>query len=92
MVRMVNGTQRHVLRVKTIRAEPNGQTKVECMAEKNEHICPYDANLTQGAFFKLYDRAHQTLRKVAPQAKVVAPSLSDGGPGNFGFARARPAL
>ena len=62
------------------------------MAEKNEHICPYDANLTQGAFFKLYDRAHQTLRKVAPQAKVVAPSLSDGGPGNFGFARARPAL
>jgi len=67
--------------------EPNGLDKVECMAEQNLHTCTYDANLTQQAFFRLYDRAHMTLRKVAPQAKVVAPSIADGGPGNFGFAR-----
>jgi hypothetical protein len=49
--------------------------------------CPYDANLTQDAFFTIYDRAQETVKKVSKDALVVAPSLSDGGPGNFGFTK-----
>ena len=62
--------------------EPNGKDKVECLSTTK---CPYDANLTQHAFFSLYDRAHAVLRRAAPSAKVVAPSIADGGPGVFGF-------
>jgi hypothetical protein len=49
--------------------------------------CTYDANLTQDAFFAIYDRAQRTVKNVSKDALVVAPSLSDGGPGNFGFTR-----
>jgi hypothetical protein len=49
--------------------------------------CTYDANLTQNAFFAIYDRAQQTVKKISTDAMVVAPSIADGGPGNFGFTK-----
>ena len=57
---------------------------MQCLAHDT---CSYDANLTQAAFFRIYDRAVHTLRQAAPRAKVVAPSIADGGPGLFGFER-----
>jgi hypothetical protein len=64
--------------------EPNGQAKVECMTTDK---CVYDANLTQTRFFALWDTAHAAVRQVLPTARMVGPSLADGGPGQFGFTR-----
>jgi hypothetical protein len=70
--------------------EPNAQRNVQCMIENS--TCPFDSNLTQSSFFNIYDKAHQVLRLVAPNAKIVAPSLADGGPGQNGFATVFPWL
>eukprot|EP01047_Picozoa_sp_COSAG01_P027624 COSAG01_NODE_1829_length_9125_cov_11.706182_3_plen_554_part_00 len=66
--------------------EPNAQHKVQCMGNFTPP-CVFDANLTQMAFFAIWDEAHRTLRATMPSAKVVGPSLADGGPGIFGFER-----
>eukprot|EP00040_Diaphanoeca_grandis_P013218 m.66885 g.66885 ORF g.66885 m.66885 type:complete len:534 (+) comp23740_c0_seq2:83-1684(+) len=62
--------------------EPNGQSKVECLGDSK---CTFDANLTQQAFFEIYDTAYHVVKLQLPTARVVAPSLADGGPGINGF-------
>eukprot|EP00039_Didymoeca_costata_P011955 m.170605 g.170605 ORF g.170605 m.170605 type:complete len:528 (+) comp15340_c0_seq13:316-1899(+) len=65
--------------------EPNGQMKVQCMLPENEHICYFDANLTMDRFLALYDKAYSTIKGILPDARVIAPSIADGGPGLNGF-------
>ena len=68
--------------------EPNAQHKVQCLVNSTTGPpCVFDANLTQSAFFKIWDVAHRTLREAFPGARLVGPSLADGGPGLYGFER-----
>jgi hypothetical protein len=56
------------------------------------HRCPYDANLTQTTFFSIYDHAIRVVRQAQPRAKIVAPSIADGGPGINGWSDVLPWL
>ena len=51
--------------------------------QQNDRTLAYGC--TQGTFFSIWDQAHRTLRAILPSARVVGPSLADGGPGLFGF-------
>eukprot|EP00054_Salpingoeca_dolichothecata_P020891 m.132999 g.132999 ORF g.132999 m.132999 type:complete len:363 (-) comp23793_c0_seq1:37-1125(-) len=62
--------------------EPNAYEKVHCLATNQ---CTFDANLTQDAFFKLYDVAFKTAKSILPNSRIIAPSIADGGPEIFGF-------
>tara|TARA_B110000208_G_scaffold191207_1_gene257342 strand:- start:192 stop:3446 length:3255 start_codon:yes stop_codon:yes gene_type:complete len=69
--------------------EPNAQAKVQCSTSLK---CVYDANLTAAAFYALYDRAHAAIRSALPSARILAPSIADGGPGIHGWSSVFPWL
>ena len=50
---------------------------------KSLWFVPFPVN--QLAFFRLYDVAYRAIKAVLPRARVMAPSLADGGPGLYGF-------
>jgi hypothetical protein len=62
--------------------EPNGDDKLNCMATDK---CPFDANMTVIRFFALWDVAYKTVKSILPDARLIGPSLADGGPGIFGW-------
>ena len=53
--------------------------------QANPTTCTYDANLTEAAFYALWDVAYKTMKAVLPHSRLIGPSIADGGPGNFGF-------
>ena len=69
--------------------EPNSLLRRDCLANPK---CPFDANMTAEVFFRLHDAAFHTLRRELPDARVVAPSIADGGPGIAGFSSVLPWL
>lgn len=69
--------------------EPNSELRTGCLAHDR---CPWDSNLTTAAFYRIHDAAHRTLRRELPTARLVAPSLGDGGPGIDGFRSVLPWL
>ena len=62
---------------------------VECLGNPR---CVFDANLTQPAFFALWDVAHRTTKAILPGARLIGPSIADGGPGLFGWPSVFPWL